>query len=365
MKRKAIITFWVFCLFLSTITRLSYAQVGGIIQFDDDRWASVGGGLRTTYESAEDGAPNKIDRSNNFEFESFRLYINSLVYKGIQFEFNTQGDSDSNFKVIDAVAKIMFTQNINVWMGRMVPPSGRANLSGPYFLNVFDFPFAEAYPNLFIGRDEGAALWGLANGDRFKYQFGLFEGRDGGSNQGDNLLYTGRLTYNFWDAEPAIYYNASTYHGDRDIFALGFVSMYQKEGAGTSSNRGDFLGWNVDLLMEKTIKYGGVVTLEAAYYKYDLDEVSDSALIQGDSYFLTVAHLFPKKIGWGRVQPFYRYQYFDQDQSNRLESRGTRERNDVGINYIISGHNARVSMFYAKENPGNNIFKLGLQLQLF
>jgi hypothetical protein len=198
MQWIRMIILWGFSLiFIFIKVSASLAQVGGILEIDKDRWVSIGGGLRTSFESVENGAENNKDRSNDFEFDSFRLYINSLIYKGIQFEFNTQGDSDSSFRVLDAVAKFNFSNYFNVWFGRLVPPSGRANLSGPYFLNVFEFPFVEAYPNLFVGRDEGAAIWGITNGDKLKYQFGLFEGRDGDSNQGDNLLFTGRLTYNF------------------------------------------------------------------------------------------------------------------------------------------------------------------------
>ncbi len=343
----------------------SWAQVGAKVDVDKDRWISIGGGLRTSFESVEDGAPNKQNRSNTFDFESFRLYINSQVYKGIQFEFNTQGDAGDNVRVLDAIAKIDFTNSFNIWAGRMTTPTGRSNLSGPYFLNVFDFPFAEAYPNLIVGRDEGAVFWGVVDKGRLKYQLGLFEGKTGGSNQGDSLLYSGRLTYNFWDPEPSIYYNSSTYYGAMDVLAVGLVGMFQEDGAGTSASQGDFLGWNVDLLMEKKLGNGGVATLEAAYYKYDLEDTSDSALVQGDSYFVTVAYLFSKKTGWGQFQPFSRLQSFDRAESNITGSRGTRDRYDVGLNYIISGHNARISLFYANEDPGVDIFKIGFQLQLF
>jgi len=352
-------------LVLVLLSGKTFAQVGAKVEVDGDRWISIGGGLRTSFNSVEDGAPNQKNRSTDFEFESFRLYINSQIHNGIQFEFNTQGDSGDNLRVLDAVAKFRISNYFNIWMGRLIPPTGRANLSGPYFLNVFDFPFAEAYPNLIIGRDEGAAFWGTANGDKFKYQFGLFEGRDGGENQGDSLLYAGRLTYNFWDSEPPIYYNLSTYYGEKDILALGLVGMYQEDGAGTINRQGNFLGWNIDFLMEKKLGIGGVVTLDAAYYKYDLGDVSDSTLIQGDSYFVTVAYLFAQKTGWGQFQPFYRYQSFDRDQSNSLVSRGTRNKYDVGINYIIDGHNVRISSFYSNENPGPDTFKVGVQLQLF
>lgn len=76
----------------------------------------------------------------------------------------------------------------------------------------------------------------------FKYQIGVFEGRDNGSNTSDNLLYVARLTYNFWELEPS-YYNSSTYYGAKDILAIGAVLMVQEDGAGTAAAQGDFTGW--------------------------------------------------------------------------------------------------------------------------
>lgn len=363
--RSVFISVWVVLSALMFFPSEPFAQVGALVKVDEERWVSLGGGLRTSFESVEDGSANKQNRSSKFDFESFRLYINSQVHKGIQFEFNTQGDSGDNLRVLDAVAKFRFSDDFNLWAGRITTPTGRSNLSGPYFLNVFDFPFAEAYPNLIVGRDEGAVIWGMLNKGRLKYQFGLFEGKVDGSNQGDNLLYSGRVTYNFWDPEPPIYYNSSTYYGALDVLAVGLVGMYQEDGAGTATNAGDFLGWNVDFLMEKRLNHGGVATLEAAYYKYDLEDVSDGTLVQGDSYFVTAAYLFSKQVGWGQFQPFSRFQSFDRDATNSAGSRGTIDRYDIGLNYIIAAHNARVSILYANEDPGPDTFKIGLQLQLF
>jgi len=42
----------------------------------------------------------------------------------------------------------------------MLPPSDRSNLSGPFFINGWDYPFVSNYPNVFEGRDDGVAYWG-------------------------------------------------------------------------------------------------------------------------------------------------------------------------------------------------------------
>ena len=75
--------------------------------------------------------------------------------------------------------------------------------------------------------------------------------------------------------------------------------------------------------------------------------------------------MFPQKIGWGQIQPVFRYQELERDVG------GTHDRWDVGVNYIISAHNARISAIYSNDDDPalgiNNVgrFKLGLQLQLF
>jgi len=187
-------------------------------------------------------------------------------------------------------------------------------------------------------------------------------------------LYTARLTYNFWDPEPEIYYNQSVYYGEKDILSVGVVAMYQDNGAGTATVNGDFTGWNVDFLMEKKLGNKGVVDLEFAYYDYDLDDVDDSSfsgfsLTQGQSYFILASYLFPKKMGWGKIQPHVRYQAFARDNTN-VGNGGNRNKIEGGISYIIDGHNARLALIAGSERPGPrqeriNSVKLGLQLQLF
>jgi hypothetical protein len=340
-------------------------NAGGTIEVDDLKWISVGAGLRTSFNSVEDAAPSGTDRSKDFVLDSIRLYINAQVHENIKFEFNTErfdDGIDDDIRVLDAVAKFSGSDIVNVWMGRFLPPSDRSNLSGPYFLNAWDFPFVQQYPADFAGRDDGIALWGQVNGGQFKYQVGAFEGLGdvaGGPNQDDNLLYAGRVVVNFWDPEPG-YYNSSTYYGAKNILALGAVIMTQSDALGTAIAPGDFTGWNIDGLLERRIAGGGVVTVEAAYYDYDRDNVVGSP--DSDGYFLLGSYLFPQKLGIGQLQPMVRYQELDTDTV------GDTERWDIGLNYIIDGHNARISILYADvDAPGSladvDIFRLGVQLQ--
>lgn len=353
---------------------------------------SIGAGLRLSYESVEDAAPNG-DRSNDFVVNSTRVYLSGRVMKTLGATLNFERDGSDNtpdsLRVMDAYVQYEPMPEFNLWFGRMLPASDRANLDGPFYLNVWDFPGAVSqYPSLAIGRDNGVQVWGKLMDNKLTYVAGAFKGHNnvtGGSNESDNLLYTGRLAYAFWEAEPApAYYTGSTYYG-KDILTVGVAGMFQNNGVGVSGAAGDYTGMNVDVLMEKKLAGGSLLTLEGAYYNYDLDAVDCGSgepgspacptasandnvggLTEGDGYLATAAFLFPGKVGIGQVQPFVRYQSFDRDLSN-----STIDVLDVGFNYVIKGHNARVSAFWSKTEddrpaPDTDVdkFVIGVQFQI-
>ena len=95
-------------------------------------------------------------------------------------------------------------------------------------------------------------------------------------------------------------------------------------------------------------------------------------MFRGQSYTAYALYLFPGEIGIGRFQPYARYTTIQAAQSS------VREEVEFGTNYIISGHNARISACYqygdiatkglgnwAPNAPGADVsaFKLALQLQ--
>ena len=356
------------------------AIAGAKIKVDDTRWFSIGLGFRSSFAVTEDGAPNGQDSSSGVNFTNMRLYTAAKVHENVTLEFNTElsdGNStaslntDQSIRVLDAVAKFSF-KGFDLWAGRFLPPSDRSNLDGPFYLNNYDFPIVQAYPNIFAGRDNGVAIMKEYAGGKFKWSYGLFEGRTNSTNantnpdQADNLLHAARVTYNFWDPEPG-YYTTSSYYGAKDVLAVAFVIQHEPSGAGDATTRGDFTGWNVDALMEKKLQNGGVVNLEGAYYDYDLDDRVDADLTQGEGYLLLGSYLIPKQIGWGKVQPYVRYQHFARD--NLTGDGGNRARTEGGFNYIIDGQNAKISVLYFSDRNGSNAdpkntFRIGLQFQL-
>jgi len=359
---------------------LSVAQAAGTINFGDGGSISVGLGMRASFTSDEHGAPDGSS-SADFNLDSVRLYVNGSLNKVIGATFNTERDGDGNIKVLDGYARFEFKDEFNIWVGRMLPPTDRSNLDGPYYLSSYNYPgLVSQYPAKFAGRDDGVTVWGKVFEKKLTYAVGAFNGHNrisGASNQGDAPLFAGRIAYNFLEVEdnPG-YYTSSTYYGGADVFTVALVGLYQKNGVGTAARKGDYLSWNADALFEKKLGGGGAITLEGAYYHYDTDDVADvspsfggagstanvGGLTQGKAYLVSAGFLIPTEVGIGKFQPVVRYQQFDADLANTKA-----KQYDASLNYIIKGHNARLSVDYSHTSftraPGDDRVVAGLQLQ--
>jgi len=82
---------------------------------------------------------------------------------------------------------------------------------------------------------------------------------------------------------------------------------------------------------------------------------------QGTAYSAGVGYIFDQKMGWGKVQPFARYQKFSPDTNVDTK------KYDLGVNYIIDGYNAQVAaVFSNKKVTGSSdekAFNVALQVQ--
>lgn len=380
------------------------ANAAATFNFGEDKSVTVGLGIRAAFTSAEDGSPSGKSRSSDFDIYSTRLYTSASLNKYIKGTLNIEGNNGNesssggakfgeDFKVYDAYAQFEFMPEFNIWAGRMLTPSDRANLDGPYYLGTWLYPGLVAqYPGQVAGRDTGVTVWGKLLDKHLVYSAGAYEGHNnfkGASSEDDNLLYAGRLQYDFWEADlvPA-YYTASTFYG-KEVLSIAVAAQYQKDGVGSAGAKGDYLGYNLDGLMETNIGIG-YLDVEAAIYKFDTDGKSDvsagllastpsstanvGGIKEGKAYLLGTALLFPEVIGWGKFQPYFRYQKFNADSTRGdggiasvdMASSDSKQF-DYGVNYIIDGHNARLSATYTK-NEATGIkdidkFTVGLQLQ--
>lgn len=343
-------------------------QAGATFKIDDTKWVSIGAGLRTSFQAAESGAGASANKwSNDFNLDNIRLYVNGQIHKYLKVEFNTDCQTCSNggeVRVLDAIGKIEYAPMVNLWVGRMLVPAERREMNGPFYSAIYNIfssgtPFEPADYNLTIksdgtsagsfGRDDGATFWGAAFDGRLQYAVGFFRGLRGGANVDDNILYSQRFAYNFWEVEknPG-YYTSGTYYGKGgDILTVAVSNQYQEDGAGTPADHGNFRGTAVDVLMEKVLPNNSVVTLNGEYKNYGISDGYSQAsrdagggfsMFGGNAYDVSGMYLFPQKVGIGQFQPYLRYV--------NVMPGGSSDRNSYegGVNYVIDGHNARVSL---------------------
>lgn len=346
------------------------AQVGGKVAIDDTKWISLGIGGRAAYSAVEDASPNGDDFTNDFTINNARIYINGQVHEYLKFEFNTEcvfcGNSSlEEFALLDAIAKVELSPYFNIWAGRLLVPAERQELNGPFYSSTFDAyktPFYSSDFSVDFGaggagvyaRDQGINIWGAAGPDgAFQYVFGVFQGLQSsstaGPNQDDNPLFAGRVAYNFLSVEknPG-YYTSGTYYGKGgDILTLAAAFQYQEDGAGSLANPGDFLGISADAIFEKVFEGAGVFTFNGEYKYFDADydvaafgDPDAFTMFDGNSFSVVGLWLFEPKVWIGQFQPYFRYTGVYANRSS------DREEYEAGVNYVIDGHNARISFFY-------------------
>jgi hypothetical protein len=295
---------------------------------------SIGGGVQSSFVHTE---PDGGDGSDAFVLNSVRLYVSGSAAKNIKVMFNTEFNGpDNTVRVLDAAAQFEFSPKANIWFGRFLPPSDRANLYGPYFSHhwsVFTDGVQDGYPFIFQGRANGALYWGQFG--KVKVSAGAFDGAS--LNGDDTLLTAGRVQVNFWDQEAGYYLNG-TYYGDKNLLTIGAAGQVQ----GTDKS-----AYNVDFLMERKVPGGGAVSVEAEWAMYDRLGGYNARYGTDDGGYVLGAYLFPKMIGTGRFELLGKFANarfregitpFDPDYDQKTT--------EINVNYVIRQFNARVMMFY-------------------
>lgn len=334
---------------LGSLLIASCTQVwaGGKIKIDDTRWISVGAGLRTSIASATDAAPDGSSSASNFNLESARLYISGQATEQFKFYFGTE-KMFGEYGVLDAIIQYEPSEKFNVWMGRMLTPADRIEMNGPFYGLSWGQYSVPLYPSDndpnnganggagTFGRDEGLTIWGSMN--KFQYAVGIFDGNSSAANQSDAPLFATRLAYHFLEKEanPA-YYTSSTYFGKAgDILTLGLSAQFQDDGYGTAAESGSFTGFAIDGLFEKPLGNGTAITVEGEFKSFDVSTnaaAPDFPMFDGEAVFATVAYLTASK-----YQPYLRV------TSNEPSVGDSSDLTEIGVNYILSGHNLRFNL---------------------
>src|SRR5258708_499108 len=315
---------------------------------------TVGAGMRSSFDHTELDHGGSTDK---FMLDSVRLYVNGSVTDKIKFMFNTEYDQGTNkVGVLDAVARFEFSPQFNIWAGRLLPPSDRANLYGPYYAHqwgVYTDGVQDGYPFVFQGRDNGVVYWGTF-AKKVKVSAGAF---DGGTATGNSkVIGAARVQIDFWDAEDGYYLNG-TYYGDKNLLAIGGATQIQ-DGHTAST---------VDFLLEKKLPNAGVVSIEAEYSNYNRLGGYDAIFAKSQGAYALGSYLFPKKVGIGKFEVLGKFAKADFTHGKNPSY--NQKTTEVNFNYIIKQFNARVMTFFSdtrfdRVEPNYWTAGVGLQIQM-
>ncbi len=318
---------------------------------------TIGAGLQTSYVHTDTDGSNSTDL---FQLNHARLYISGPVADGIKFMFNTDYDSVTNkIGVLDAVAEFSTSPKFNIWAGRFLPPSDRANLYGPFYSNewaVYNDGVQDGYNSVFQGRDNGVAYWG--DFSKLKVSIGGFDGGSAGTGR-SQMIGAARVQLDLWDKEDGYYLNG-TYYGDKNLLAIGAASQIQ-DGHTASS---------LDFLLEKKVLNGGAFSIESEYSNYNgLGGYIGGYKSQG-AYGLA-SFLFPKAISLGKYSGKFEVlgKYAKADFTQGPTASFDQKTTEVNLNYVMKQFNARVMMFFLdkkfnKIEPNEWQAGIGLQIQM-
>jgi hypothetical protein len=296
---------------------------------------TVGAGIQTSYAHAE---PDEGKTTDQFELNHARIYINGSVTDSIKIMFNTDYDSITNkIGILDAVAEFSFSPHFNLWAGRFLEPSDRANLYGPFYSNswlAFTDGVQDGYPGIYQGRDNGVMYWGDF-AKKVKVSAGAFDGNSATGKP--QALFAARVQIDFWDPEDGYYLNG-TYYGDKNLLAIGGATQVQD---GRTAVTGDFL-------LEKKLPNAGVFTIEAEIANYNRLGGYDPSYARSQGEYGLGSYLFPKTIGTGKISGKFQVlgKFAKADYLDGTTPSYNQKTTEVNVNYVIKQFKARVMTFY-------------------
>jgi len=324
---------------------------------------TVGAGVQTSFVH---DVPKGADSTDSFLLNSVRLYVNGSPAKKIKFMFNTEYDGVGNhLTVLDAAAQFAVSDRVNFWVGRMLPPSDRANLYGPYYAHhwaTFTDGVQDGYPFISAGRDNGALYWGQFG--IVKLSAGAFDGVSATGTR--KLIGAGRVQLDFWDPEPGYYLNG-TFYGEKNILAVAAAGQVQDGAAGHGTSK----AYSGDFLLERKLAGGGAVSVEAEAAKYDRLGGYNARYGTDQGGYVLGSYLFPPAAGMtGRLEILGKFARASFRHGLAVVDRDYDQKTtEVNFNYVIKDFNARVMLFYLQKNfsavqPNDKQVGIGFQVQM-
>jgi hypothetical protein len=284
-----------------------------------------------------------------------------------------------NVGVEDLIAQVKLANEFQIWGGRLLVPSDRANFAGPFFMIPWNYPgfyLRNAAPigpmEGFNGRNNGMTVWGNVADDKFKYflgVYGLDQGFPAGAPAGAAPFYSARISYTLQGSEPG-YFGSSTYYGEKNIVTIGLGGQFQKDGSTDTSvtppgKANTYIGM-ADIFAEENLGGAGTLTMEGQFYAFNKGYNfgnGDGIFSPREAFYLGLAYLTPENIGIGKLQPHVRWQQTIDPAWTVI---------DAGLAYVMKAYDARVLLNYQHIDTGttggsgggiSNAIQLGVQLQ--
>lgn len=336
---------------------------GALLLTASSAWAqsapavTLGAGLQTSFRAT---TPDGGDTTASFVVNSARLYVSGPVTKQITFMFNTEYDgASSHIGVIDAVARISTSDKMNIWFGRFLPPSDRANLYGPYYSHhwaVYTDGVQDGYPFVTTGRDDGAMYWGQFG--KVKLSGGVFDGASSTGN--DKVLVAARAQVDFWDKEDGYYLNG-TYYGGKNLLALG--GAVQAQDGNTAST--------ADFLLEKKLPNGASYSVEAEFANYDQLGGYDAKYGNSKGGYVLGSYMFAKPANaTGAFEVLGKFAKANFSKGLSIANPDYDQKTtEFNFNYVMKEFNARLMFFFRNTTfsavkTNFNQAGVGLQIQM-
>lgn len=321
-------------------------------------------GKFTETDRTGDGA---FDSTDDFQIRRARFRLKGTINEHFGMFFQTDV-SGNDIQMIDAYIHLKKDAGFQTFIGQHLAPTSRQTITSSGALLAMDRP-GLIYKALTWGgralstfdtatygdsdsgmrgpaqvRDTGFTLFGVKSKEKthFKWYLGMYDGTPASGTDGERM--TGRVQFNFGDAEPS-YYSIATYLGKKDTLSIGLSYDTQSDVASSRTPQTDYSYWNVDIFAEKPMGEGSV-SFEAAYHDMDLDRANLQA--QGDGFYVQAGYLIQKD----KWQPWFLYEDWSADASS---GKGSYDLWRVGVSYFIAGHNANFKVGYENFSADANI----------
>lgn len=158
-----------------------------------------------------------------------------------------------------------------------------------------------------------------------------------------NMVAEGYFRYNFWDTESTkLPYQVGTYLGAKKVFGVGAGFYAHPNGMfnATSGEHGSVFHFAVDAFLDMPAGDNGALNAYAAFMKFNYGENYVARWAgTGSAIYAQLGYLVKS----AKIMPYVafntgNYDGYD-DPVNAL---------DVGLNYFINGHNAKLTLEYHK-----------------